>query len=390
MEKNTDFNHYVNHFHKSNMAQYLTAEEIKKREEAEKLVSFKVVGTAIGNDVYANVTSIIEDLDLSKLKEVADLDLAGFGLMNSHEYRKKLAQIFVDEGLDTMDQLLIFVLTVKVKNKARILGAINKFNQEPWYKTVRDFFAKNTTQFAPDAAGKKLMPVVDIPGANPSLAALAFALTNLKSTGSGLLENLWSAQLKLDENTLKKQYAWEKDFWNYTVTTSSNPDKKRYNPGFHAKFWSNKSEDVYPLIVPGTHDIFSVKSYTGDGYTEKDLDDYLSMVRTIVNDPGKLAVYVTNKPLSTAATRNDWEGGSGSDKKRADGSAYKEFKHTDIQKEFAAFIADTEAALNKTLSSKEKGKAKSDFTIWVNKELATGPAAPGAPFVWPDHTHIKV
>jgi len=200
--------------------------------------------------------------------------------MNSHEYRKLFDEMCKTAGLTAADKFKVMALAVAVKNKGRILSAIDKFADKTWHKTVRDFFVVHTVQFVPEmrAGTATKFPVVNIPTQNPTMAAVAWVAVYREAPVTALLETLFAAQFFLDKDAQAKQEKWERTFWEDTVTYSTG-NSSNYKAGFHAKFYENKAADKYPLMLSDMKTIYKMESYNNNGYSAKDLEEYVMEMR---------------------------------------------------------------------------------------------------------------
>jgi hypothetical protein len=228
------------------------------------------------------MTATIQFKDMEKLLNTFGLALEGsvkdhldffvdFGQRSSNFYRKTHMNIFeqaVQKGIvETKDFQMTIFLTVAVKNKNRIIQGLEAILTDTtweqsdltWVERLLSFFRECTVQYVVQAERTNFqkMPVVNIPGAFPSLASFFWKQINkarLKTMPEDgmltlFLENPWAAQMRLDEELLDLQKEAERRFWNEKVTKTNNEDKARFQKGFVEEFWATKAMDTYPFIV---------------------------------------------------------------------------------------------------------------------------------------------
>ncbi|KAF0311342.1 hypothetical protein FJT64_017836 [Amphibalanus amphitrite] len=171
--------------------------------------------------------------DANALKEVKPDEFIGLGMKNSHVYRQLFTSL--TRNWSARDRTWIIILATTVKNRERVLTELNsRFVETEWRNPVVQFFSNHTVTKCADILGNKnVIPVANIPSCTPD-----------NRTFDNFVCNQWVAQLRVDDDTLQKQKAWESSFSENEVTSGG----ANYKRGFREDFWDTKSKDQYPLL----------------------------------------------------------------------------------------------------------------------------------------------
>lgn len=192
-------------------------------------------------DEYAG---IISKFDMSLITNLDPKDYVDFGVMDSKKYAAKLFKLMEDERLTKDQKTMVIVLATAVKSRTRILNSMKKFKGKPWYNPVFKFFKESCVQYTTEEDDDNFS-VVHIPSSVPFLTARVWLQMTPDPTVDLFLQNLWAAQINIDDNLLNTQRIWEEDFWNVTVVQKNkNKDKSTFN----RDFWDTKAADQYLLL----------------------------------------------------------------------------------------------------------------------------------------------
>jgi hypothetical protein len=241
----------------------------------------KVAFSKLGEDYK----SMVQKYMSSYMTDNEDFSLwMDFGQMNSHIYRNKLWAVFKVLDLSTNEVWHIVKCAVCVKNKSRIIEALEtSFKDEVWYPNVMKFYKNYTVQYNTDrntAKTRAMFPVVALPGCCVTLVCSIFLTLMDKATMTDeeiyerMKENLWFGQLSLDKRQQEEHMRWEKNFWENVVTTTKSTHEIA-EPGkrFNEEFYKSKRSDKYPLML-GKDKIMVPSSE--EGYTKKDILDWIN------------------------------------------------------------------------------------------------------------------
>jgi len=283
----------------------------------------------IRSDDESDAYSIIEmfsDMELTGdgMSEIMDMDMSGFGLMSSKEYKKRMDDL--TKGMLAQDKVIIMVLCVVVKNKHRILGSLDKFKDKSWFASVKAFFEKKTVHYTSEAVANKLMPVVNIPTSNPPLACIAWMLVNKRWSVKAFMSNLWAGQLSLSTSLQEEHKKWEFCFWEITVKKSKS---SAYEKGFNEDYYETKEFDRYPLmnIVDQLWFKKEKSKNTGTGYSKEDILEYLKVTATYLNAcAGREVKTVSDDISAPLVSSTEVERAEASKKKREEPKEEKKTK----------------------------------------------------------------
>jgi hypothetical protein len=202
-----------------------------------------------------------------------------FGKMNSHIYRAQLFEVFEKKKLSDEAKLMVYFFASVIKNKARILKAMNNMPSEAqtnsWFYPVKDFFETETEQYVTKAEKAKKYPVVNIPNTNPGLDIMLWMMfTNEdERTVENMKDRVTFAQINLmaDVQTLAKQ-GYEK-YWTETVKGTKNDDKPE-EPKMREDYYKNPASDKYNLVNLDLTALYPKNKKEGFGRDE--LDSYIA------------------------------------------------------------------------------------------------------------------
>ncbi len=196
----------------------------------------------------AEYENIVEKFDVQILNQLNPADFVDFGVVDSKIYYAKLEELMNRQGLNPVMKTWLFVFATAVKNKRRILMAMNKpvFRIQPWYTQVRQFIENNLCQYTHETDENRFA-VVHIPSCAPFIASRAWLQISREPTVQSFLENLWAAQINLDGALMGRQMTWEQDFWQNVVLKGGNRFERQ---GFQQEYWNTKSQDKYLLLGP--------------------------------------------------------------------------------------------------------------------------------------------
>lgn len=213
---------------------------------------------------------------------------ANFGKMDSHIYRAQLMERMEMKKLTPSAKLMIYFFTAVIKNKNRILKAMETLpepvKQEAWFYPVKDFINVETEQYVTKAEKTKRFPLVNIPNTNPGLDIL-FGMMILKPeerTVEKMKDRVTFCQLNLaaDMQTLAK--AGYENFWNNVVKGTKNDDKPE-EPKMREEYYKNPESDKYNLVGLDMKQVLPRSQ--SSGYTRMELEEYL---RSVQEDMDKL------------------------------------------------------------------------------------------------------
>jgi len=217
---------------------------------------------------------LLDRMKLLELDDVNPRDFVGFGMMNSETYRKKFEDIALAAKLSSEEFAMVVFLSCLIPNKKRILNHMEKLNKagSTWYTGVKKFLELNMVQYTKEESGRNSnFSIVHVPNAFPFEAVRFWALSrsNEERTPEALLQHTWAAQLHLTDELQNIQMAWEKDFWDNTVTKGG----KDYEKGFNQAYYDTKKGDSYPMRSLSGN-LFRAEGGTNEKYTMADLKRY--------------------------------------------------------------------------------------------------------------------
>ena len=213
---------------------------------------------------------MIAQFDPKVLGEIDPEECAGFGMRDSHVYRDMFFRL--TKNMSVEDRTWVLTMAVAIKNKERILLALNtSFQGARWKGAVQQFYMNHTvTKNSDITAGRDVIPVVNIPGCVPPMTALIWRSMQRAEnlTYDSFVENQWVAQIKVSEEVLSDQKKWEMDLWNNKIKSGG----ARYTPGFKEEFWLTKTRDNYPLLDKDMQPFKPNKAYE-----KADIEEWLAM-----------------------------------------------------------------------------------------------------------------
>lgn len=213
-----------------------------------------------------SVASLFVSADeLKELDFVSPADASSFGLMNSSVYRKKLIRICNEAGLSKQHLTVIVALFTLVKNRDRVLTALDDIQNAEWKPEIVSFIQEYIVQYTYQETDNTFS-AVHIPSCMPTMAFQTFCHLRQPKNVDEVLSNLWAAQLKLPDSLLKKQQAWEHEFWTNTVKKSKG---EKFEGGFNKDYWTTKSLDEYPIV-----------NQSGFEVTVRNESDFLKAIRS--------------------------------------------------------------------------------------------------------------
>lgn len=204
---------------------------------------------------------------------------ATFGKMNSDLYRSILMKRMQEAKLTPDQQFMVFFLHSVIKNRDRIIRAMEAMEPadqaQTWFSPVRAFITTHMTQYVSDVIRSKKFPSVNVPSCNPGLDVLVFCLiTNPNERSVNELFNRPTAsQLHLDTETQAMAKVGYRHYWDSVVTGSKNPDanvpgSKLEAPMFREEFYVNSAGDAYNLIGLDLKEIPPANDRTGYSFEE--------------------------------------------------------------------------------------------------------------------------
>ena len=217
----------------------------------------------------AEVRSIMQHFSIRAINNIKAQDFAEFGIMDSAKYRAKFLR--VSKELTHSERTMVVVLATAVKNRRRILTAIERFSDRPWYVNVKNFINKKCVQYTSEAT-EQTFSVVHIPSCVPPVSSRAWLQMTQEPSVSLFLRNLWAAQIFLDVTLMEEQKAWEQVFWDSEVKKGGPKFEKQ---GFNLEYWETKSRDKY-LLVDAQGKSVPVPT---SGYTREDVEKWIATKR---------------------------------------------------------------------------------------------------------------
>lgn len=208
-----------------------------------------------------------------------------FGKMNSHIYRAMLMKHMQESGLKGEERLMVFFFFSVIKNKDRIIKAMDNMDDsdksKSWFGPVRTFIAAKITQYVSDVTRSRKFPGVNIPNCNPGLDILFYCMITHPNARS-LVEASHRptfCQLDLDEDAQSLALEGYRFYWNNIVQGSKNPDavpNQLPTPQFREEFYNNSAGDRYKLIGL---DLVEIPPANPDiGYTLVEIANYFDSI----------------------------------------------------------------------------------------------------------------
>lgn len=205
-----------------------------------------------------------------------------FGKMNSHLYRAILMKRMSEANLDGESQFMVFFLFSVIKNRDRVLRAMEALDPSDqamsWFNPVKNFITTHVTQYVSDVVKSKKFPAVNIPTCNPGFDLLVYCL--ITHPNERTLEEFFNrptaSQLFLDPGAQAEAKEGYKYYWDTIVSGSKNPDavaNKLEAPQFREEFYKNSLADDYKLIGLDLKEIEPLDDKAG--YTLQELANYL-------------------------------------------------------------------------------------------------------------------
>jgi len=208
-----------------------------------------------------------------------------FGKMNSHLYRTILMKKMQEANLNGEQRFMVFFLFSVVKNKDRVLKAMEAMAAEDkaktWFAPVMNFINTVTTQYVSDVVRSKKFPAVNIPNCNPGLDILTWCLITHpnKRTIWELSQRTTFSQLHLNTDMqaiAKEGYA---EYWNNVVKSTKNPDavpQSLPKPEFREDYYANSVNDKYNFVNLNLQEIPPADLV--NGYTEEEVLNYVRSI----------------------------------------------------------------------------------------------------------------
>lgn len=216
------------------------------------------------------------------LEEAPEIDsfeyelLAGFGIMDSHQYREKYKNLTKKEGFGIREHMWLFILVNQVKSLDRLKDTrgmkkaefMAKYGKEAWYQKVMNFLSKQCVMYVSETKPGKMnedkFPIVNINTCWPTMAFAAFCYRLHGEKTVNMMsdeeiqdaylapKNTWTVQMKNLESLQQLTKVSNELFWTKTVTKSNNPVSGAYEGRvgasegtFNPAYYKTQSEDEY-------------------------------------------------------------------------------------------------------------------------------------------------
>lgn len=243
----------------------------------------------------SDLMDLLSKLDSSFLGEFTDEDFDSFGLKTSHTYRAALFEAKEKADLSYGEFMVVVMLATAIKSKKRVLAAMTRFKDRPWYDKVKRFYEERTVQYTSELVENRVA-VVHIPSCVPNLAAMCWISMRVDSEidPDAFVNNLWFSQLRVVNALKMKQKNWEASFWGNVVKKGSAAFEKQ---GFNESYWNTKAADSYPLITFGKSGEFIMRE---EALAESELKTYLDGCRGFILKAR--ATYQTRQSKDTGAS----------------------------------------------------------------------------------------
>jgi hypothetical protein len=208
-----------------------------------------------------------------------------FGKMNSNMYRTMLMTKMTEANLTGEQRFMVFFLFSVVKNKDRVLKAMEAMAAEdkskPWFAPVMNFINTSITQYVSDVQRSKKFPAVNIPNCNPGLDILIWCLITHpnKRTVWELAQRTTFSQLNLDVNMQSIAREGYAEYWGNVVRTSKNPDaitQALPTPQFREDYYSNSVSDKYLFVDLNLQEVPPANLV--NGYSEAEVLQYIRSI----------------------------------------------------------------------------------------------------------------
>jgi hypothetical protein len=208
-----------------------------------------------------------------------------FGKMNSHLYRTILMKRMEEANLNGEQRFMVFFLFSVVKNKDRVLKAMEAMAPEDkaktWFGPVMNFINTTITQYVSDVVRSKKFPAVNIPNCNPGLDILVWCLITHpnKRTVWELSQRTTFSQLNLDANMQAIAREGYAEYWGNVVKISKNPDavpQALPTPQFMEDYYANSVNDKYLLVNLSLQEVPPADLV--NGYSEAEVLDYIRSI----------------------------------------------------------------------------------------------------------------
>lgn len=219
--------------------------------------------------------------DLKSFLITRRAEWADFGKMNSHLYRAKLMKLMTSAGLSPESMLMVFVFFSIIKNRDRVIRAMENMDEtsksQAWFDKTLKFIQTHVTQYVTGTIGNTKMPAVNIPSCNPGLDILAFCLiTNPADlTLDNLKNRMTFAQLSLDDELQALAKVGYANYWDNVVTGTKNPTKTE-EPKMREAYYNTSAGDKYNLIGL---DLKEIKPKNPEkGFTKEEIVSFMKKV----------------------------------------------------------------------------------------------------------------
>jgi hypothetical protein len=232
---------------------------------------------------------------------------ATFGKMNSHLYRAILMKRMHDAELSSECQFMIFFLFSVIKNRDRVLRAMDAMEPEDqaksWFNPVKNFITTHLTQYVSDVVKSKKFPAVNIPNCNPGLDILVYCMITHPNDRSfvEVSKRPTFSQLLLSVDLQEEAKIGYKEYWDNIVTGSKNPDKATLPaPEFREDYYKNVLNDDYLLVGLDLKEIKPKDVKVG--YTFEEISEYFKSIDPQNELVEEEALFVKELQAETAPT----------------------------------------------------------------------------------------
>jgi hypothetical protein len=232
---------------------------------------------------------------------------ATFGKMNSHLYRAILMKRMKDAELPSECQFMIFFLFSVIKNRDRVLRAMDAMEPEDqaksWFNPVKNFITTHVTQYVSDVVKSKKFPAVNIPNCNPGLDILVYCMITHPNERSliEVTKRPTFSQLLLSFDVQAEAKEGYREYWDNIVTGSKNPDKATLEkPEFREEYYQNVLNDDYLLVGLDLQEIKPKDVKVG--YTFAEIAEYFKTIDPNNEFVEEDAVFIKELQDETAPT----------------------------------------------------------------------------------------
>lgn len=213
----------------------------------------------IAHDMNGIIPDMLVADIMNAIQGLARENLVDFGVMDSHKYRARLAQFFIDNQVGQVTRLNIMILSGVISNRDRLISHIEMSTTFPdkdnILRALRLFKTYVKQYDRPEA-----FPFVNVCHSVPPYAIFGailntryrynfFDLDNTLNLATlpDQFKKTFLVQLDIDNNFENMQRIWEQEFWENEVKTSKNPNQTAFEKGFHEDYFLTKANDKYKL-----------------------------------------------------------------------------------------------------------------------------------------------